>query len=66
MFIKCSDDQLCIYHLLATKEILGKKRILLGPKSDGSYIMLNDFENNKYVYSFGVDGVKLNSISISR
>ena len=51
------DAQLCIYHLLATKDILGKKRILLGPKSDGSYVIYDDFENIKYAYSFGISNI---------
>ena len=48
------DNQLCIYHLLAPKKVIGKKRILIGEKKDGSYILLNDFKNIKIAYSFGI------------
>ena len=29
------DQLFCIYHLIIPKEVIGKKRILLGDKSDG-------------------------------
>ena len=44
----------CIYHLLNTKEVFGKKRILLGHKSDGCYVLLDDLKNIKIAYSFGI------------
>ena len=44
----------CIYHLMNTKEVIGKKRILLGEKSDGCYVLLDDFQNIKIAYSFGI------------
>ena len=37
------DEQFCIYHLIAPKKVIGKNRILLGKKSDGSYVLLDDF-----------------------
>ena len=48
------DELNCFYHLLLTKKVVGKERILLGDKNDGSYVLLNDFENIKYAYSFGI------------
>lgn len=48
------DQKFCIYHLILPKEVVGKKRILLGEKTDGCYVLLDDFENIKYAYSFGI------------
>ena len=48
------DSQLCIYHLLAPKKVIGKERMLIGEKKDGSYILLNDFKKIKIAYSFGI------------
>ena len=48
------DKKSCIYHLILPKEVVGKKRILLGEKTDGCYVLLDDFENIKYAYSFGI------------
>ena len=48
------DRQSCIYHLILPKEVIGKKRILLGEKYDGCYVLLDDFENIKIAYSFGI------------
>ena len=48
------DSQNCIYHLISPKKVIGKKRILLGTKSDGCYVLLDDFENIKIAYSFGI------------
>lgn len=45
----------CIYHLISPKEVLHKKRILLGSKIDGSYVLLDDLNNIKFAYSFGID-----------
>ncbi len=44
----------CIYHLLVPKQVVGKKRILLGEKYDGCYVLLDDFKNIKIAYSFGI------------
>ena len=52
--IKDPDTEFCIYHLLLPKEVVGKKRILLGDKSDGCYVLLDDFQNIKIAYSFGI------------
>ena len=48
------DEQLCIYHLIAPKKVIGKNRILLGTKSDGCYVLLDDFKDIKIAYSFGI------------
>ena len=48
------DKEFCIYHLIIPKEVIGKKRILLGDKTDGCYVLLDDFENIKIAYSFGI------------
>ena len=48
------DTKYCIYHLISPKLVLGKDRILLGEKSDGCYVLLNDFNNIKIAYSFGI------------
>ena len=48
------DKKHCIYHLILPKEVIGKKRILLGDKYDGCYVLLDDFENIKFAYSFGL------------
>ena len=48
-------DQLeCIYPYLNTKDVVGKKRILLGHKRDGCYVLLDDFEGIRVAYSFGI------------
>ena len=44
-----------IYQLLEPKAILGKKKVRIGSKKDGGYILLNDFENIKIAYSFGIN-----------
>ena len=48
------DEQLCIYQFLFPKEVRGKKRVLVGEKGDGSYVMLDDFENITIAYSIGI------------
>ena len=48
------DSKYCIYHLISTKQVFGKKRILLGEKRDGCYVLLDDFKNIKIAYSFGI------------
>jgi hypothetical protein len=51
---KNPDDELCIYQYICPKEVKGKKRILIGNKRDGSYVMLDDFDNIKIAYSIGI------------
>ena len=48
------DNKYCIYHLISPKKVIGKKRILIGDKKDGSYILLDDFKDIKIAYSFGI------------
>ena len=50
------DTQKCIYHLIVPKNVLGKKRILLGNKKDGDgiYVILDDLKDIKIAYSFGI------------
>jgi hypothetical protein len=48
------DNQLCIYHLIYPKKVIGKNKILIGTKSDGCYVLLDDFTNIQIAYSFGI------------
>ena len=48
------DKQLCIYHLISPKKVIGKERILIGYKKDGSYVLLNDFKDIRIAYSLGI------------
>ena len=43
-----------IYSLLSSMEVLGYNKIRIGNKADGGYILLNDFNNIKIAYSFGI------------
>ena len=43
-----------IYKLLKPKSILGKHKVRIGDNKDGGYILLNDFDNIKIAYSFGI------------
>ena len=52
--MKNPDGELCLYQFLCPKEVIGKKRVLIGEKKDGSYVMLDDFENIKIAYSIGI------------
>lgn len=40
--------------MLIPKKVIGKNLILVGPKKDGGYILLDEFENLKIAYSFGI------------
>ena len=48
------DKLFCFYPFIYPKKVIGKNRILLGKKSDGCYVLLDDFENIKIAYSFGI------------
>ena len=48
------DSKYCIYHLISPRKVIGKNRILLGEKYDGCYVLLDDFDNIKIAYSFGI------------
>ena len=52
--MKNTDEDLCLYQFLCPKEVKGKNRVLIGEKIDGSYVMLDDFENIKIAYSIGI------------
>jgi len=52
--LKEPDELFCFYHFIYSKKVIGKKKILIGKKSDGSYVLLDDFENIKFAYSFGI------------
>ena len=54
---KNPDEELCIYQFLCPKEVKGKTRILLEEIKDGSYVMLDDFENIKIAYSIGINNI---------
>ena len=54
--LKNPDNEKCIYHLISTKKVLGRNRILLGDKYDGCYVLLDDFINTTIAYSFGISG----------
>jgi len=43
-----------IYQLLKPQDVFGKKKIRIGKKGDGGYVLLNDFDNIKIAYSFGI------------
>ena len=36
-------------------DVIGKEKIRIGRKYDGGYVLLNDFENVKIAYSFGIN-----------
>ena len=43
-----------LYNLLSSIVVLGYSKIRIGRKADGGYILLNDFNNIKIAYSFGI------------
>ena len=43
-----------IYKILSIKEVLGYKKIRIGDKKDGGYILLDDLKDIKFGYSFGI------------
>ena len=53
--IKDPDKELCIYPYLKPKKVKGKKRIFVGSKKDGGYVLLDDFNGISKAYSFGID-----------
>jgi hypothetical protein len=48
------DEEKCIYQFLCPKEVVNKTKVLMGYRGDGSYVMLDDFENIKIAYSIGI------------
>ena len=51
---KCDYNDYNIYKILSIKEVLGYKKIRIGDKKDGGYILLDDLKDIKYGYSFGI------------
>ena len=49
-----NEQEQCIYHLIVPKNVVGRKKILIGEKRDGGYVLLDDFKNIKIAYSFGI------------
>lgn len=43
-----------IYNLLISKEVFGHKKIRIGKKGDGGYVILDDLKKIKIAYSFGI------------
>ena len=48
------DNEFCIYYYIYPKKVIGKKRILIGKKRDGCYVLLDDFKDIRIAYSFGI------------
>ena len=53
-FINNIKNDSCIYQLLKPKDVKDKKKVRIGNKGDGGYVLLNDFKNIKFAYSFGI------------
>jgi hypothetical protein len=51
------DKLFCFYYLIYPKKVIGKNKILLGEKSDGCYVLLDDFKKIKIAYSFGISNM---------
>ena len=49
------DNEYCIYHLISPKKVIGKNRVLFKKRAYGCYVLLDDFENIKIAYSFGIE-----------
>jgi hypothetical protein len=43
-----------IYNILCPMSVVGHKKIRIGKKADGGYILLDDLKNIKIAYSFGI------------
>ena len=43
-----------IIKIMKPMDVIGKEKIRIGKNQDGGYILLNDFENVKIAYSFGI------------
>lgn len=46
-----------LYRLLCPKEVIGKKKVLFGELRDGAYVLLDDLEDIKIAYSFGISNM---------
>ena len=54
---KNQNDILCVYQFICPKKVIGKTRVLIGHRRDGSYVMLDDFEKIKIAYSIGINKI---------
>lgn len=48
------NNSTCIYNYLFPKKVKGKTRILVGGKKSTGYVMLDEFDDIKIAYSFGI------------
>ena len=53
-YLNTAKNKSSIFQLLKPKDVLGKNKVRIGREGDGGYILLNDFENIKFAYSFGI------------
>ena len=53
-FLNNKEEDYCIYPLFIPKKVIGRNLTLVGPKKDGGYVLLDDFENIRIAYSFGI------------
>jgi len=56
-FLYNKEEDYCIYPLLIPKKVINKNSTLLGDKNEGGYALLDDFDNIKIAYSFGIEKV---------
>ena len=56
-FLYNKEEDHCIYQLLIPKKVVNKNLTLLGGKKDGGYVLIDDFDNIKIAYSFGIEQV---------
>ena len=54
-FTNDPEKELCLYQFLVPKKVVGKNLKLIGPRHDGGYVLLDDFENISIAYSVGID-----------
>ena len=53
-YLNTIKNESSIYQIIKPKQVLGKKKVRIGADKDGGYILLDDFENIKIAYSFGI------------
>ena len=53
-FVEKRESNSWIYNYLYPRKIFGKKRKLYGTKNDGGYVLLEDLNDIKIAYSFGI------------
>ena len=52
-----TETGILISFLTSPRSVIGKKKIRVGNKGDGGYVLLNDFENIKIAYSLGISNM---------